>query len=154
MIAPSAAPLVDKLTELLWFQVLYFLSRRCMVRLCSTVFQSIVLECVMTAETSPTPAIPAADEKVVFPTTAPYALLIGGILGIVIVLPERAFPKARPYIPSTTGFGLAFTTPANNTISMYPDTAEKTIVPVSSGFIAGESLIGVLLAALVVAGVL
>ena len=70
-------------------------------------------------------------------------------------------------IPSPTGLGLAFTTPAFNTISMFlgalialilerkrPVLAERTIVPVSSGFIAGESLVGVLIAALVVLGFL
>lgn len=97
--------------------------------------------------------------------TAQAALIIGGVLGILLVLMERWFPNKRKYIPSATGLGLAFTTPANNTISMFagalialmlerkkPELAEQTIVPVSSGLIAGESLIGVLLAALVVMG--
>ena len=35
-----------------------------------------------------------------------------------------------------------------------PEMAEKTIVPVSSGFIAGESLMGVVIAILAVAGFL
>ena len=35
-----------------------------------------------------------------------------------------------------------------------PALAERTIVPVSSGLIAGESLMGILIALLVVAGVL
>ena len=83
------------------------------------------------------------------------------------MLIEKAFPKQRYLIPSPTGLGLAFTTPAFNTISMFlgalielimerkrPPLAEKTIVPVSSGFIAGESLVGVVIAALVVLGFL
>ena len=99
--------------------------------------------------------------------TAQAALLIGGILGIVLVLMEKFMPKYRHYIPSPAGLGLAFTTPANNTIAMFagafaalclerrkPVLAEEAIVPVSSGFIAGESLTGVLIAALVVLGVL
>jgi putative OPT family oligopeptide transporter len=99
--------------------------------------------------------------------TAQWALFIGGALGIILVLMEKRFPKYRAYIPSATGLGLAFTTPANNTISMFagslialiierrkPALAEKAVVPVSSGFIAGESLIGVLLAALVVLGLM
>jgi len=78
---------------------------------------------------------------------------------------ERWFPKYKYLIPSAAGLGLAFTTPANNTISMFlgatialylekrkPALADLTVVPVSSGFIAGESLIGVLLAAMVVLG--
>ena len=92
---------------------------------------------------------------------------MGAALGIILVLLEKAFPKYRKYIPSPTGLGLAFTTPAFNTISMFcgaliallmekknAAAAERVVVPVSSGFIAGESLIGVLIAALVVAGIL
>ncbi|MFA6029352.1 MAG: OPT family oligopeptide transporter [Elusimicrobiota bacterium] len=99
--------------------------------------------------------------------TAQWALVVGGVLGIVLVLLEKAFPKARPYIPSAAGLGLAFTTPANNTIAMFlgalvawrmekrdPKTADDLVVPISSGFIAGESLVGVLIAALIVFGVL
>ncbi|HBA60807.1 MAG TPA: peptide transporter [Elusimicrobia bacterium] len=99
--------------------------------------------------------------------TAQAALAIGAVLGIALVLVEKAFPKYRKYIPSPTGLGLAFTTPAFNTISMFvgaaialameknhPEAAERTVVPVSSGLIAGESLVGVLIAALVVAGFL
>ncbi|HLE01725.1 MAG TPA: OPT family oligopeptide transporter [Bdellovibrionota bacterium] len=99
--------------------------------------------------------------------TAQLAIAVGGILGIALVLLEKWIPKYRRYIPSPTGLGLAFTTPANNTISMFlgalialtlekrkPALAEETIVPVSSGFIAGESLMGVLIAVLVVLGIL
>lgn len=99
--------------------------------------------------------------------TAQYALLVGALLGIALVLLEKAFPKWRKFIPSPTGLGLAFTTPAFNTISMFAgalialtierrnaEAADRLVVPVSSGFIAGESLVGVLIAALVVAGLL
>ncbi|MFA6433514.1 MAG: OPT family oligopeptide transporter [Elusimicrobiales bacterium] len=99
--------------------------------------------------------------------TAQAALAVGAALGISLVLLEKAFPKYKKYIPSPTGLGLAFTTPAFNTISMFcgaaiallmekknAAAAERIVVPVSSGLIAGESLIGVLIAALVVAGIL
>lgn len=99
--------------------------------------------------------------------TAQIAILVGGLLGIAIVLLEKSFPKYRAYIPSAIGFGLAFTTPGNNTIAMFvgalialylekkrPVLAEKSIIPVSSGFIAGESLIGIVIAILVVMGIL
>ena len=99
--------------------------------------------------------------------SAQLALGVGAVLGVMLVLIEKAFPKQRRFIPSPTGLGLAFTTPAFNTISMFlgalvalilelkrPVLAERTIVPVSSGFIAGESLVGVLIAALVVLGFL
>ncbi|HNW45258.1 MAG TPA: OPT family oligopeptide transporter, partial [Elusimicrobiales bacterium] len=99
--------------------------------------------------------------------TAQVALAVGAALGIILVLLEKAFPKYKKFMLSPTGLGLAFTTPAFNTISMFcgasiallmekknAASAERIVVPVSSGFIAGESLIGVLIAALVVAGVL
>ncbi len=97
--------------------------------------------------------------------TAQVALFVGGALGILLVLAERWWPKARPFIPSAAALGLGFTTPAPNTIAMFAGAAvalllekrraalaERTVVPVSSGFIAGESLVGVALAALVVFG--
>ena len=99
--------------------------------------------------------------------TAQMAILVGGVLGIVIVLIEHYLPRWKKFIPSPTGLGLAFTMPAYNTIAMFigatialwlekikPQLAEKTIVPVSSGFIAGESLMGIIVAILVVLGIL
>jgi uncharacterized oligopeptide transporter (OPT) family protein len=69
------------------------------------------------------------------------------------------FPKQRKFIPSATGLGLAFTINGFNTISMFigaclalwlskakPVLHEKYTIPVSSGLIAGESLMGVVLA--------
>jgi putative OPT family oligopeptide transporter len=99
--------------------------------------------------------------------TAQAALLIGGLLGIALVLLEQYLPRWKKYIPSPTGLGLAFTMPAYNTIAMFigalvalwlekkkPLFAEKSVIPIGSGFIAGESLMGVLIAILVVLGVL
>jgi uncharacterized oligopeptide transporter (OPT) family protein len=99
--------------------------------------------------------------------SAQIALAVGASLGVVLVLIERAFPKAKSYIPSATGLGLAFTTPGYNSFSMFigasialwlekrhPAVAEKGVVAASSGLIAGESLMGVLIAVLVVAGLL
>lgn len=97
--------------------------------------------------------------------SAQVAIVVGGVLGILLVLLERRFPKAKAYIPSAAALGLGFTTPAHNSIAMFvgaaialvlekrrADLAERLVVPVSSGFIAGESLVGVGLAALVVLG--
>ncbi len=87
--------------------------------------------------------------------SAQLALAIGASLGVVLVLVERRFPKWKPYIPSAAGVGLGFTTPASNTISMFIGAlialwlsrrdakAEETLVPVSSGALAGESLTSV-----------
>jgi OPT family oligopeptide transporter len=92
-------------------------------------------------------------------STALWAMAIGGAAGIVITLLEKAFPKHRHFIPSPTGIGLAFVIPGWNSLSMFlgsliayvlekkrPQTAETYTVPVASGFIAGESLMGVLIA--------
>lgn len=97
------------------------------------------------------------------PMASRWLILIGGVLGIVMVLAERAWPKHKAYMPSAIGFGLAFTLPASNVISMFLGAlialwlekrnkpfADRYVVPVSSGIIAGESLIGVLIAAMVV----
>ena len=99
--------------------------------------------------------------------TAQLAILVGGGLGIILMLLEHYFPKQKRFIPSPTGIGLAFTVPAYNTLAMFfgaaialylekthPKFAEQTIIPISSGFIAGESLVGILVAILVVLGFL
>ncbi len=87
---------------------------------------------------------------------ARMGMLVGGIIGIVIPSLELAFPKHRKYIPSAMGLGLAMVIPFYNSLSMFiggliamilektvKTTAEKYIIPVSSGIIAGESLMGV-----------
>jgi OPT family oligopeptide transporter len=99
--------------------------------------------------------------------TARAAILVGAILGIVLVLLEQKLPKVRRFIPSASALGLGFTIPGYNTVAMFlgclialalekanPKLAERVTVPVSSGFIAGESLMGVVIAALVVLGFL
>jgi uncharacterized oligopeptide transporter (OPT) family protein len=90
------------------------------------------------------------------PVSARWGLLIGSGIGIVLPLLERAFPKHKRFIPSATGLGLAFTINGFNTISFFigaclakairrarPAVADKYTVPVASGLIAGESLMGV-----------
>jgi OPT family oligopeptide transporter len=97
--------------------------------------------------------------------TARAGLLIGGLVGILLPLLERLVPRAARFIPSATGVGLAFVIPFFNSFSMFlgalialilekraPKTAEKFIIPVSSGVIAGESLMGIVVALLHVSG--
>jgi uncharacterized oligopeptide transporter (OPT) family protein len=96
--------------------------------------------------------------------TARIGLVIGGTLGLVLPLLEMKFPKQRNFIPSATGLGLAFTLNGFNSISFFigataamwfkkvrPALAEQYTVPVASGIIAGESLMGVFLALLTIA---
>ncbi len=88
--------------------------------------------------------------------TARLALAIGGVVGLIIPMIERLFPKARPFIPSAMGLGLAFCIPFWNCLSMFvggliayvllkirPALAEKYTIPAASGLIAGESLTGI-----------
>ena len=88
--------------------------------------------------------------------TMRWAILIGGLVGIALPLLERAFPKARPFIPSAMGLGLSFTIPFWNSLSFFfggligwiiekkrPKIAEEYTIPVASGIVAGESLTGV-----------
>jgi OPT family oligopeptide transporter len=87
--------------------------------------------------------------------TARVLIGVGGAVGVALVLIERAFPKAKPYLPSGMAFGLAFTLPGWNSISMAvggmlafaierrnPKLASLAVVTVAGGLIAGESLIG------------
>ena len=97
--------------------------------------------------------------------TARLAIVVGGLLGIIFAVMEVYFPKTKTWLPSPTSFALGFTMPGSNSIAFFvgaaiatwiekrrPKLAEKSVVSVSSGFIAGESLMGVLIAALVMLG--
>lgn len=99
--------------------------------------------------------------------TARMGLLIGSLIGILLPLLEMWFPKQKKFIPAATGLGIAFTINGYNAIMMFigsvaalwlarakPEVHEEYTVPVASGIIAGESLMGVLIALLVVAKVL
>ncbi len=83
-------------------------------------------------------------------------MFIGALVGLLIPALELLFPKRRKYIPSAMGIGLAMVIPFYNSLSMFlgglialilerthKAAADKYIVPVSSGIIAGESLMGV-----------
>ena len=100
--------------------------------------------------------------------TARTAIVLGLVLGTALALLERFAPKGlRAYIPSPSGLGIAMVIPGSNCIAMFlgaaaaewirrkkPALAEKTVVPVASGLIAGESLMGIIIAILIVRGFL
>jgi len=91
------------------------------------------------------------------PEGALAAIVVGAALGVALTLLEERGPTwLRPWLPSTTGLGIAGVIPAFNSIAMFagalaawlyararPRDAEAYTVPVSSGLIAGESLMGV-----------
>ncbi len=102
------------------------------------------------------------------PTGAQPGLLIGCAVGVVLALIEDFVPRRlKKYTLSSTAVGIAFVIPAWNSISMFigallawlfararPEQAERYNLAVASGFIAGESLIAVVVAALVAMNVL
>jgi len=88
--------------------------------------------------------------------TPRWAILVGALVGVLLPVLERLFPKAKPYLPSAMGLGLAFTMPFTNSLSFVigglagwiiekkrPKVAEDYTMPVAAGVIAGESLTGV-----------
>ncbi len=100
--------------------------------------------------------------------TERWALVIGSLVGIIIPVLERCLPKqARAFIPSAMGLGLAFVVPFYNTLSIFAgalaawilarqagEVAQSYTIPVASGVIAGESLMGVVVALLGAAGIM
>ncbi len=99
---------------------------------------------------------------------ARQAVLVGLVLGVALALLEKFAPKrVKAWVPSPSGLGLAMVVPGSNSVSMFiggllalilrrlkPAFAERYVTPAASGLIAGESLMGVAVALLIVAGVL
>ena len=82
------------------------------------------------------------------------AILVGLSIGVVLTLVEKfAAKEVRPYIPSANGLGIAMVIPGSNCIAMFIGSAigevmrrrqhEGVAIPIASGLIAGESLMGV-----------
>ena len=100
--------------------------------------------------------------------TAKWGLLIGSITGIIIyILPKILPAKARKFVPSAFGLSLGMIVPFSNSLGVFigavlgllfakwkSELAERYTYPVCSGAIAGESIMGIVIAALTVVGVL
>lgn len=81
----------------------------------------------------------------------------GGLLGVALALLERFSPRRlQAFVPSPSGLGISMVIPGSNSIATFigglgaaalrrwrPTLAERYVVPVGSGLIAGESLVGV-----------
>lgn len=97
-----------------------------------------------------------------------WLALAGAVIGLALALLEKLLPKKYlSFVPSASGLGISMVVPGWNAVSMFiggaiaeivrrfrPKLAESSVVPVSSGFIAGESLIGIAIKGLIVAGIL
>jgi len=97
-----------------------------------------------------------------FDSLHPYArqlIVIGSIVGVVLAALEGSLPKLKRFLPSATGLGLGLILPFPSSFAMFlgavlaavffaidPKKAERFVVPVSSGVIAGESIVGVVVA--------
>ena len=100
--------------------------------------------------------------------SARWAALVGFVLGSALAVADRFAPRRwKPWVPAASGLGIAMVIPASNSISMFLGAGiaewlrrrwgrkgEEFNPPASSGLIAGESLMGILIKALVVAGIL
>jgi len=101
-------------------------------------------------------------------SAAQTAMVVGLALGVVMAIIEKlAPPKVRMFLPSPAGLGIAMVIPASNSISMFigasiaalwrrlrPASSDRYLVPVASGLIAGESLVGITVAVLVARGII
>jgi len=98
------------------------------------------------------------------PDSALMAMLIGAMVGIILPTIEKLFPKARPYMPSAMGLGLAWVVTFGNSLGFvigaliaffwsraHKGSHGKYYIPIASGLVAGESLIKAILAMLATA---
>jgi uncharacterized oligopeptide transporter (OPT) family protein len=94
------------------------------------------------------------------PPYTSHAMAIAAVLAVVLTLAgELGSGQIRRWVPSATGLGLSFILPASNSYSfllgaliaavveqMWPKKSDLYTVSTASGFIAGESVMGVAVA--------
>ena len=93
------------------------------------------------------------------PHTALIAILCGAFIGLLLPVLEFLFPKAKPYLPSAMGIGLAWVVPFQNSFSFLIGAVIVHIwqrinrknsdvynIPIASGLVAGESLVAAFIA--------
>jgi putative OPT family oligopeptide transporter len=87
-----------------------------------------------------------------------WSIVVGGIIGILLPLIAKLFPKSEKHLPSAAGFGLAWTFHWYYSLLFFigalgayawnkgkPKQSEEFLFPVASGIIAGGSLMGVIM---------
>jgi OPT family oligopeptide transporter len=88
-----------------------------------------------------------------------WLIVIGGLVGIILPLIGKFFPKANKWLPSAAGLGLSWTFNWTYSLMFFlgaligyyfekkrPKLAEEFTFPVASGIIAGAALMGVFIA--------
>lgn len=94
------------------------------------------------------------------PPSAQLAIVIGGLIGIALPLIQGFLPaKARHYVPSAMGLGLAWVVPWYNALGFaigaviawiwslaHKKSADKYTIPIASGVVAGEALMAAMIA--------
>ncbi|HTE05336.1 MAG TPA: OPT/YSL family transporter [Planctomycetota bacterium] len=94
------------------------------------------------------------------PSSALWALAVATVLGIVLTILEQK-PSSRKWCPSPTGVGIGMLVPFGEVAVMCvgsfvgaiwlkksAQTARHYLIPIASGFIAGEALLGIVIPAL------
>ena len=93
------------------------------------------------------------------PVTAVWAIVIGGLVGVILPIIGVLLPKVHAWLPSAMGLGLAWIMPFSNSLSFaigavlvtlwskfHKRTSDLYYIPIASGLIAGESLVAALIA--------
>jgi uncharacterized oligopeptide transporter (OPT) family protein len=93
------------------------------------------------------------------PHTALVAIVIGALVGMILPVIEKLWPKSKPFLPSAMGLGLAWVVPFQNAFSFLIGAVIVTVwqkinrknsdtyaIPIASGLVAGESLVAAFIA--------
>ena len=93
------------------------------------------------------------------PHTALLAIVMGALAGMILPVLEYFWPKAKPFLPSAMGLGLAWVVPFQNALSFLIGALIVTVwqkwnrknsdtyaIPIASGLVAGESLVAAFIA--------
>jgi putative OPT family oligopeptide transporter len=99
------------------------------------------------------------------PKGALGALVVGAVLGIAFSVLEAT--RAKSKTPSPTGLAIGMLVPGSAIVTMFlggltewywrrtsPASAERSVIPLASGFIAGEAIVAVVIPILVAIGLL